>query len=315
MLRKWLETMDPLTKEGVKLRVTVGNHEATEGGAKCGVSSYEYRPNLELFRVFKETLKGMTGDNGPPSDMGVTYSFDHKDCHFAVLSAYTMNLQNAFSAETLAWLDEDLQNAKAAGKRLFVASHPPAFPGSSHMFDSLPYLDCTYRCENYHGIDRRLERDRFWNTLKKYGVIAYFCGHEHNIQVQKVDGVWHVVSGALTEKLAALNGTPGSKHPNRVLYDAEFYCPRPKNPENEWLDRAMCAHLGGDGAARNPRGKEHWPEEDDRSKYWGWCLVTVNKERVKLEIFGTKEKPGEDSYCFDLLKDFVLWEKTSEGNP
>jgi hypothetical protein len=92
---------------------------------------------------------------------------------------------------------------KQRNKKIFVPH--PLVSGGGHMWDSLPFYDPKYDCDGYDsrfGIDHRTERDRFWNILKKNGVIAYFCGHEHNIQVQQVEGVWHVVSGGLTPKLS-----------------------------------------------------------------------------------------------------------------
>jgi len=284
MLGHWRETMKPLAEAGMAIRVTLGNHEAAvmdpgEPGTRCGGHNWPYRPRLENFEVVRRLVgEMMTGNRGPESDLGFTYSFDIGGCHFVLLAAYTMFQNNAFSNETLQWLEEDLRKAEGSGKKLFVASHPPAFPGGGHMWDCLSFYDPDYSCDNYSGIDRRKERDRFWNILKKHKVIAYFCGHEHNIQVQKVEGVWHVVSAGLTPKLYPLNGAPLDKRPNRILYN---------------------------GKLQNPRASLNWPWNDGRRSYWGWCLVTVEGNRVRMEVFGS-EKPPSSSKDLRLLKRFDL---------
>lgn len=38
-------------------------------------------------------------------------------------------------------------------------------------------------------------RDRFWNTLKRYGVTAYVCGHTHNYSAVTIDDVWQLDAG------------------------------------------------------------------------------------------------------------------------
>jgi hypothetical protein len=187
---------------------------------------------------------------------------------------------NSFSEETLKWLESDLAQARRAGLRLFVASHPPAFPGGGHMWNSLSFFDPSYTCDDYSGIDRRKERDRFWNILKKHDVVAYFCGHEHNIQIQNVEGCWHVVSAGLTERLYPLNGSSTDTQRNRILYD---------------------------GAWQNPRASTIWPWKDGPKTVWGWCLVTVEGPKITLDVFGSSHKP-ESANDFKKLKTFVLRE-------
>lgn len=285
-LTRWKETLLPLLDAGMALRVTVGNHEVlssdpSERDIRCG-KNRPYTPEMANFKVFKEVLGEMLGgDPGPDSDLGLTYSFDVDDCHFAILTAYTMFQDNSFSNETIQWLEDDLQKARAAGKKIFVASHPPAFPGGGHLWDSLPFYDPKYDCRGYDGrfgIDRRRERDRFWNILKTHGVIAYFCGHEHNIQVQEVEGVWHVVSGGLTPKLYPLNGAPKDERKNTILYDGQF---------------------------QNPRASVIWPWNDGKNSYAGWCLVTVQGDKVTLEVFGSEKLPKSKSELASV-KTFVL---------
>jgi hypothetical protein len=295
-LHHWREVVSPLLKAGMIMRVTVGNHEtvvadASKPRVRCGDHLSPYFTEMENFKIFREVLGDMIdGTPGPESDLGLTYSFDMGGCHFAVLAAYTMFYHGAFSNETIDWLDWDLGNAREAGLKTFVVSHPPAFPGGGHMWDSLPFFNPTYNCDNYDGrfgIDRRTERDRFWNILKKHGVVAYFCGHEHNIQIQEVEGVWHVVSGGLTPRLYPLNGSKADKQKNTILYD---------------------------GAFQNPRASVIWPWNEGQQSYWGWCLVTVEGEKVTLDVIGSAQIPTKRT-DLKLLKSFVIKDKPTGPAP
>jgi Calcineurin-like phosphoesterase len=289
-LTHWRSLMQPLIDAGITMRVTAGDHETrarkeSQLSLRCGKHYKPYLPVVENFQVFRETLGEMLGNNqGPSSDFGLTYSFNMGGCHFTVLNAYTMLHHNAFSEQTFRWLESDLKNAAKEGRKTFVVSHPPVFPGSRHMWDALPFFDPTYNCENYdgrYGIDRRTEADRFWNILKKYKVVAYLCGHEHNIQVQKVEGVWHVLSGGLTEKLYPLNGVGKPENTNLILYD---------------------------GRPQNPRASVLWPWNDDKKSYWGWCLISVGEDRIDMKVFGSAKRP-ESKDDFKQIKSFILWEK------
>jgi hypothetical protein len=198
-----------------------------------------------------------------------------------MLNSYTMTHAGAFSEDTIRFLQEEAAKARSEGRITFVASHAPAFPGGGHMYDSLPLYDPTFNCAGYdplYGIDRRRERDRFWNILKTNGVAAYFTGHEHNTQVQEVEGVWHVIAGGLTEKLYPLNGAPEDKKTNTILYD---------------------------GRLQNPRASLRWPWDEKPASYWGWCLVTVDGGRVTMEVRGTDTFPKNPA-DFKLLKTFTL---------
>jgi hypothetical protein len=289
-LLHWRKTVKPVLAAGIRFAVTVGNHEVvardeTAPRKQCSAHSSAYTPAAENFKVFSEVLGDMLpGRGGPESDLGLTYSFDMGGCHFVVLGAYTMSQNNSFSDDTINWLARDLGEAKAKGLITFVASHPPAFPGGGHMWDSLPFFDPDYACNNLKGIDRRNERDRFWELLKKNNVVAYFCGHEHNIQVQEVEGVWHVVSAGMTSKLYPLNGSPWDKQRNTILYDGKF---------------------------QNPRASVNWPWDDTKKAYWGWCLVTVEGKKVTMDVFGSDVLPTKES-DLKLLKSFVLRDGAQE---
>jgi hypothetical protein len=284
-LMKWKEKVAPLLKSEIPIRITAGNHEAIsipEKPVTCGPHGRPYTPDLNNLTTLRDVMSDMVGENsGPASDLGLTYSFDMGPCHFVVLNAYTMFHGNSFSEETIQWLQEDLTKASAAGRKIFVTSHPPAFPGSKHMWDSLPCYDPTYSCSGYdpkYGVDKRRERDRFWNILKQNKVIAYLCGHEHDTQVQEVEGVWHVVSGGGTEKLYYLNGAEGGKETNLALYD---------------------------GQPQNPRASVNWPWDGNKKSYWGWCLITIDGDKTVLEVVGSDTLPTKAS-DLKVVKTFTL---------
>lgn len=285
-LTRWRDIMKPFSDKGIPIRVTAGNHEAasydlSKGDIRCGEHSRAYLPAFENFQVFKEVLGDMLGEkNGPKSDLGLTYSFDIHGCHFAVITSYTMYENNSFSNETMQWLDSDLKAAHEKGLKLFVVSHSPAFPGGGHTWDSLPFFDPTYTCFDYSGIDRRKERDRFWNVLKRHGVLAYLCGHEHNTQVQLVDGVWHVIAGGLTQKLYKFNGAEDDTKRNLILYDGHF---------------------------QNPRASVNWPWDYNKKSHWGWAMITVQENSVTMDVYGTSKQP-ESFQDLKKLKSFTLWE-------
>lgn len=298
-LNRWVETIQPLRDAGMMVRVTAGNHEVGsiaehKPAQRCGRHNWPYTPVKENFQVFRAVLGGMLPKEPDLCrDEGLTYSFDAGGCHFVMLNSYTMSQENGFSPETMCWLEEDLAKASERGVPIFVVSHPPAFPGGGHLWNSLPFYDPSYNCDGYTGIDRRNERDDFWNLLKKYKVAAYLCGHEHNTQVQEVEGVWHVIAGGVTPEVYPLNGAPDDKKKrNRILYDGEF---------------------------QNPRASVIWPWDNGPKSYWAWCLFTVSAGRITLDLYGTDRNPCpgvSDKPCeehpMEHLKKFVLKE-SSEG--
>jgi len=285
-LQRWREIVSPLVDAGIPIRITVGNHDAESTvphRVRCGQHNWLYMPDMANFEALVKVCGDMReGVQGPASDLGWTYSFDMGSMHFIMLNAFTMFENNSFSNETIKWLIDDLEKAQTDGRTIFVASHTPAFPGGTdRIWSSLPFYDPTYNCEGYQpprGIDRRNQRDRFWNILKQHKVVAYFAGHDHNLQVQQVEGVWHVIAGGLSEELDPLNGAKQDKNSNRILYDGEW---------------------------QNPRALELWPWMDDQKSYWGYVLATIQAERMTLEVYGTNTRPQAPDEI-KLLKTFEL---------
>ena len=95
----------------------VGNHDVdTENGA----------PYLDAFY-----LPTLTGAPGRPSNSERFYSFDHGMAHFACVDSESTS--NAPGSAQYLWLEADLQDARARGKRwLFVFMHHPPYTRGTH---------------------------------------------------------------------------------------------------------------------------------------------------------------------------------------
>jgi len=92
-------------------------------------------------------------------------SFDHGDCHFAIINAQIINSGFAAEEQQRAWLESDLR--ANAGRRIFLCSHYP------------PFFSRPDEEENYDNIG---EPGRSWmlGLLREHCVEALFIGHVHN---------------------------------------------------------------------------------------------------------------------------------------
>jgi acid phosphatase len=86
-----------------------------------------------------------------------------------------------FENEQYAWLEHELAASTAEWK--FVIGHHPVFSGGGHG--------------NAGVLVRKLKP-----LLERYGVQAYFSGHNHTLEHVVVDGVHYLVSGAGSEPTA-----------------------------------------------------------------------------------------------------------------
>ena len=137
------------------LRVVIGNHELYGGGKR------------EKF----------AGRFGLP---GVSYSFTHKDAHFAIVD----NAGGEFSAETLAWLDRDL------------AAHPKGKDEVSVIVVGMHYPPQTQGIFPHGaGLDYEAQSGRLLEVLKRHKADLVVCGHEHIQMVEDWEGVRVVISG------------------------------------------------------------------------------------------------------------------------
>jgi hypothetical protein len=132
-------------------------------------------------------LPGMESFNMGPYNFGhswTTYSFDYKNAHFIFINEYynatpyVLNPLACVYDDIYNWLEQDLRSATKPIK--FVFAHEAAFPipGANHCGDSLD----DSRCPNNYitgSNPARPARDRYWELLRSYGVVAHFVGHSH----------------------------------------------------------------------------------------------------------------------------------------
>jgi predicted phosphodiesterase len=137
------------------LRAVIGNHELYGGGTR-----------EKFARRF-----------GLP---GTSYSFTHRDAHFAIVD----NAGGSLPDNTLAWLDRDLADhpkGKDGVAFLLVAMHTPPDTGQTRP----------------HGTryDYEEQSAKLLAILKKRGADAVLSGHEHMQHVENWEGILLLVSG------------------------------------------------------------------------------------------------------------------------
>ena len=159
----------------------VGNHEKDRP---------EYIPYLRRYNENGNTLPGIVRI-GPPGAVETCYAFDHENAHFIVLNEYYDNGRDSTGHGDVPdalyqWLSEDL---KANDKPfVFVFGHEPTL--------SVPDMDSGRVRHRGDSLDQNPETNhRFWSLLRKHNVVAYFCGHTHNLSVCKLNGVWQIDCG------------------------------------------------------------------------------------------------------------------------
>lgn len=149
---------------------SVGNHDAF--GGKYEKFWNSYKPNVE-------NLQG----NYPGY-----YSFDYKKSHFVVLYAATYSI----NAEQLAWLTEDLTNAKGNYNNIFVFGHIPL----QQICSQLSHCPTTLK-----------PKDALLNLFKETGVTFYSSGHHHAYNKGSLNGVDMVSSGSMYVSYLSLGKT------------------------------------------------------------------------------------------------------------
>jgi len=111
---------------------------------------------------------------------GTSYSFNHRDAHFAVLDNAGLSL----TEKALAWLDRDLAAHPKGGNGiafLVVAMHVPPATDEIRPHGTRP---------GYEAQSRELLR-----ILKKHRVDAVLAGHEHMNLANDWEGILVVVTG------------------------------------------------------------------------------------------------------------------------
>jgi len=160
--REWETYRETTARFRKPIRVVIGNHELY-GGGKPG--------------KFAERF-------GLP---GTSWSFTHKDAHFAIVD----NAKGTFPDNTLAELDRDLAahpKGKGGITTLIVAMHVP------------PRADGIVPHGTVSGYGE--QSARLLAILKRHGVDAVLSGHEHMQYVEDWEGVLLLISGGAGAPLA-----------------------------------------------------------------------------------------------------------------
>jgi 3',5'-cyclic AMP phosphodiesterase CpdA len=102
-------------------------------------------------------------------------SFDSGDLHFTLIDTPVLNSGFQRELEQRAWLESDLAEASAAGRRTFVFTHYPPFVREPD--------------ENVH-YDNLAEPARSWllDLIEQHQVEAVFSGHVHNFLYNHLGG-------------------------------------------------------------------------------------------------------------------------------
>ncbi len=159
----------------------VGNHE---------IESTDYMAWLRSYNENGNSLPNVV-NIGPTGSEETIYSFDYGDVHYVVLNEYYDGVSDSGADGDVVdalydWLIDDLEmNDKPI---IVVFGHEPAYPQPDEESGRI-------RHENDSLNAHPENRDRFWNALVDYGVLAYICGHTHNYSIICVDGVWQIDSG------------------------------------------------------------------------------------------------------------------------
>lgn len=179
-----LEYFSTLQKEylgpSIPLYPLIGNHEAV---------------GPDAVEIFKNHF-GITHE-APLDSSHLVYTVELGRSLFIILATdYYSEDQNKLVEHTLSggqkeWLEKTLREKSPQYSSVFVIGHEPAFSVLGGL-ESHPV-----------GLDRFPDaRDEFWAILKKYGVKAYICCHEHLYNASRHDGVWQIISGGAGAPLA-----------------------------------------------------------------------------------------------------------------
>jgi hypothetical protein len=196
-LTKWQTLMKPLYDNGIGVYPIYGNHED------------DARNNVNMWNAV------FSGDydlpqNGPAGEENFTYSVSHKNALFIALDNYK-NIHEVNQE----WLDEQLASNRAP--HVFVFGHEAAF--------KVFHEDC---------LDDSLNaRNTFWQSLSQAGVKTYFCGHDHFLDVARIDDgdgnedndLYQYLVGTgggwLMNKYSNYNGENTPYSPKRIFHEME----------------------------------------------------------------------------------------------
>lgn len=197
-LLSWRTILQPLYNSGIGVYPILGNHEDDA---------------QNTIAVWNSVFSGAytLPQNGPSGEQNLTYSFNHKNALFVGLDDYV-----SIHKINQNWLNQQL--AANTLPHVFVFGHEAAF--------KVFHADCLD--------DSVSARDQFWQSLAQSNAKTYFCGHDHFLDVSKVDDgdgnenndVYQYVVGTgggwLMPQYSNYNGTNSTFTPNRIFHDMEF---------------------------------------------------------------------------------------------
>lgn len=150
----------------------------------------------ELTEVFAEQFVEIfeMPKNGPDHKQGRAYSFEERSLYVISVDTFQFPWEGevnqwafALGDKQLDWLEGELQSARVREDIDFtiVQGHNPVIrQGVTNRTSSANFTDA--------GPD-----GEFWQMMAEYDVDAYFCGEHHDVSVNRRDGVWQIVHGAI----------------------------------------------------------------------------------------------------------------------
>jgi len=161
---------------GIPVVYTVGNHDAESVEALAYINNHNRMLNF-------------TGMSNKRLYQSSTCSFDFQNCHFLFVDQYINATQDypkpELSNELLSWIESDLKNSIQQYK--FVIGHVP--------YANYPDADTGLKRKDDLRYELPQQAGRFWRILTQNGVNAYFCGHTHVYNCNKIDNTWQVNPG------------------------------------------------------------------------------------------------------------------------
>ncbi len=223
----WRGLVAPLLETGTYVIPVPGNHETQwkAGGKKAQVANENaWRDNMgdlisnnpKLGAIMGSGLGAPhIGDERNPADSlssdqsKLTYSFDYRGSHFAVINTDPVGKDSHAPTQ---WLQADLTAAQARGaKHFFVFGHKPAY---TYFYGSvIPPLPALPLPGKPAGLDVDIPaRNAFWDVIESFHA-TYFCGHEHIFNtMQPRGGAWQIMVGS--------GGSPFEANPGAATINA-----------------------------------------------------------------------------------------------
>ncbi len=165
--------------------VVLGNHDyRTNPDAEVAYSKISGRWHMpSRYYSIKVPLKGDTSKSAEFFFIDTTPF--QKDYYSE--EGYASNVAGNDTAAQKKWLIDGLKNSKAIWK--FVVGHHPLYSAGKRKGKTGDMIDA------------------FRELFEKYKVDAYFCGHEHQLEVDQEDGYhfWEFISGAGSESTPVTN--------------------------------------------------------------------------------------------------------------